>query len=123
MPSITTNMKMIRKNYFVETKSQTMTSGRVLSKVHGIDKGVDPNLRPEKQVIKPLSVPIQSKFPIELKGQFHVKSRVGQGRAGIKRKMIQIFPMSQAHNKPERPKLLPGRRSILKIAQTNFTTT
>ena len=36
------------------------TSGTISHKVHGIDKGVDPNLWPEKEVKKPLSTPVQS---------------------------------------------------------------
>ena len=43
------------QKYFVQTRSQTNTSGTVLPKLHRIGKGVDPNSRPEKQVIKPLS--------------------------------------------------------------------
>ena len=38
-----------KEKYFSQTKSQTKTSGTVLPKVHGIDKGVDPNLEQEKQ--------------------------------------------------------------------------
>ena len=58
------------------------------------DKGVDPNFRPEKkQVIKPLSAPVQSHVPTESKRQFHAKPGVGQGRTGIKREMLKTFPM------------------------------
>ena len=45
---------MERGIFLVQTRSQTKTSGTVLSKVYGIDKGGVPNLRPEKQVINPL---------------------------------------------------------------------
>ena len=55
-------------------KSQTKTSGTVLPKLHGIDKGVDPNLRPEKQEIKPLSTLLQSHAPTESKDKFPTKS-------------------------------------------------
>ena len=43
--------------YLVQTRSQAKTSGTILLKVHGIDKGIDPNIRPEKQVIKPVVTP------------------------------------------------------------------
>ena len=46
----------------------------------------------------------------------HIKLRLGQGRAGIKRKMPN-FPVSQLHDKPEQPKLLPGRSPIIQIAE------
>ena len=36
----------------VQTRSQTNTSGIILPEVHGIDRGVDPNIRVEKQAIK-----------------------------------------------------------------------
>ena len=51
-------MKTNRK-YLVQTRSQTNTSGVVLLKEHGIEKGLDPNMRSDKQVIKPHNVPIQ----------------------------------------------------------------
>ena len=35
-------------NYLVQTRSQTKTSGIILPEVHGIDKGIDLNIRPEK---------------------------------------------------------------------------
>ena len=41
------------------------------------NKGIDPNIRPEKQVIKPVISP-------EAKGKVHIKLRLSQGRAGTK---------------------------------------
>ena len=32
----------------IQTRSQERTSGTVLLKVHGVDKGEDPNVQPEK---------------------------------------------------------------------------
>ena len=63
--------------YLVQTRSQTNTSGIILPEVHSIDKGIDPNIRLEKQVIRPVISP-------EAKGISQVKPRLGQGRAGIK---------------------------------------
>ena len=34
--------------YLVQTRSQAKSSGIILPKVHGINKGIDPNIRPEK---------------------------------------------------------------------------
>ena len=45
-----------------------------------------------------------------------IKPRIGQGRAGIKRNMLK-FPVSQPYDKPEPPKLLPGRKLIIQIAE------
>ena len=46
-----------QKKYLIQTRSQAKTSGTVLPKAHDIDKGVDPNIKPEKQIIKPLVAP------------------------------------------------------------------
>ena len=43
--------------HIVQTRSQAKTSGTILSKVHSIDKGIDPNVKPEKHVIKPVVTP------------------------------------------------------------------
>ena len=40
--------------YLVHTRSQAKSSVITLPEVHGVDKGKDPNVRPEKQVIKPI---------------------------------------------------------------------
>ena len=32
-----------QKRYLIQTRSHTRTSGTVLVKLHGVDKGVDPN--------------------------------------------------------------------------------
>ena len=63
--------------YFVQTRSHAKSSGLTLPKEHGIDKGIDPNIRPEKQVIKPI-------VSSETKGVSQIKPRLGQSRAGIK---------------------------------------
>ena len=40
--------------YLVQTRSQTKMSGIILQEVHGIDKGINPIIRLEKKVIKPV---------------------------------------------------------------------
>ena len=40
--------------YLVQTRSQAKNSSITLPEVHSIGKGIDPNIRPEKQVIKPI---------------------------------------------------------------------
>ena len=39
--------------YLVQARSQAKSHGISLSEAHGVDKGLDPNILPEKQVIKP----------------------------------------------------------------------
>ena len=49
------NLNNIDKNnfgngkYLIQTCSQAKTSGIKLPEVHGVEKNLDPNLRPEKQ--------------------------------------------------------------------------
>ena len=57
--------------------SQTKVSGITLLEVHSKDKGIDPNIRLEKQVIEAI-------ITSEAKSISQVKQRLGQGRAGIK---------------------------------------
>ena len=61
----------------VQTWSQAKSSGIILPEVQGIDKGIDPNIRPEKQFIKPV-------ISSEAKMISQVKPRIGQGRAGTR---------------------------------------
>ena len=42
--------------YLVQIRSQAKSSGIKLPEVHGIGKELDPNIQPEKQVIKPIAV-------------------------------------------------------------------
>ena len=37
-----------QKRYLIQTRSQARNSGTILPKVHGVDKGVDPNERNQK---------------------------------------------------------------------------
>ena len=76
---------------------------------------MDPNPKPEKQVENPLSTQAILDIPIELKGQFYVRARVGEARAGIKRKMLHILPMPESHGNAEQLKLLPGRKPIIQM--------
>ena len=66
----------------IQTRSQTKASGVQLPEVHGTRKGLDPHKIPEKQ-LQPIVRPTIEKKP-----------RMGQGKAGIKRK-VKLAPPSQ----------------------------
>ena len=66
----------------IQTRSQTKASGVQLPEVHGTRKGLDPHNLPEKQ-LQPVAKLVIEKKP-----------RLGQGRAGIKRK-VKLAPPSQ----------------------------
>ena len=42
--------------YLIQTWSQCKTSKRKLLAVYGVDKGVDPSVQPEKQILKPIKL-------------------------------------------------------------------
>ena len=87
------------EKYLIQTRSQYKSSGITLPAVHGIDKGINPSLKPEKQVIKPMKMASEVKTPTQ------IKLRTGQDRAGLKRKMKISNPLqpdmpAQMVNKP-----------------------
>ena len=78
-------------DYLVQTRSQAKSSGIKILEIHGANKGLDPHVQPGKQ--RPLpSLPIHSidkglpTYPIP-------KPRIGQGRAGPRRKVKTHQPM------------------------------
>ena len=87
--------------YLIQTRSQTKSSSIEVPEVHGANKGPNPHVRPGKQ--RPLPrLPMHS-LPPTLSVQ-HVdkeppthpvpKPRIGQGRAGLKRKSKTNQPIS-----------------------------
>ena len=77
--------------YLVQTGSQVKSNGISLPKGHGVEKGLDPNVLPEIQIIKPI-------VTSEVKGTSQIKPRLGQGRAGLRWKIKT--PMPPVINKP-----------------------
>ena len=67
--------------YLIQTCSQVKASGIKLPAVHGVDKGVDPSVKAEKQILKPIKL-VTGPNP-----QVHSKPRLGQGRAGLRIKV------------------------------------
>ena len=76
------NLEGEKERYMIQTRSQTKASGVQLPEVHGTRKGLDPHKILEKQP-QPIVRPTIEKKP-----------RLGQGRAGIKRK-VKLAPPSQ----------------------------
>ena len=79
---------------------QVKSNGVTLPAVHGVDTGIDPKVWPEKQVIKPIII-------TETKDITQIELRLGQGRAGIKRKVkIQTPPQLS------KPVQLTGKQNL-----------
>ena len=68
------------RQYLVQTWSQAKSTGIKLPKVHDIGKGLNPNIQPEKQAVKPIAV-------TNLKEVSQAKPRLGQGRAWLRHKI------------------------------------
>ena len=84
------NIKNIKTkdNYLVQTRSQVKSSGVNLTEVHGGDKGIEPHVKQEKQRIKPIVTSTDIRPLV-------CKPRIGQGRAGLRRKVKMIAPLQQ----------------------------
>ena len=84
--------------YLVQTRSQAGSSGIKLLEIQGANKGLDPHTQPGKQK----SFPIQTvnkgtpTHPIP-------KPRIGQGRAGLRRKVNTLQPIPLPHQPPSQP--------------------
>ena len=85
-------------SYLMQTRSQAKSSGIKLLEVHGMRKNLNSNIKPEKQHANPI------------KGSI-VKPRIGQRRAGLKRKRSD--PINQTINPPsELSQKIPGETKI-----------
>ena len=76
--------------YLIQMWSQARASGIKLPEVHRIDKGVDLNVKPEKQILKPPNLATQQNP--------QNKPRSGQGIVGLRRKMkapLHVQPQVQ----------------------------
>ena len=71
--------------YLVQTRSKAKSNGISLPEVHGIGKGLDPNVSPEKQVIKPI-------ITSEAKEIYQIKPRLGQSNAGLRWQIKTLMP-------------------------------
>ena len=76
------NLEGENKRYMIQTRSQMKASGVQLPEVHGSRKGLDPHKILEKQLQPMVRLTIEK------------KPRLGQGRAGMRRK-VKLAPPSQ----------------------------
>ena len=86
------------RNYLVQTRSQTKSSGIKLPEVHVVRKNLDPYILPEKQHANPIKGGIE-------------KLCIGQGSAGLRRRRVTpvnqtIIPTSELSQK------IPGETKI-----------
>ena len=77
------NVSKNEEKYMVQTRSQTKASGVQLPEVHGSRKGLDPHKKPENQPQQIVSSDVDR------------KPRIGQGRAGVRRKAPSLLDSRQ----------------------------
>ena len=101
-----------KDKYLVQTRSQVRSSGIRLPEIHGANKGLDPHMQPGKQK----SFPIQTinkgmpTHPIP-------KPRIGQGRAGLRRKVKAPQPIKSPHLLPAQPITEHDSRTVVPLPE------
>ena len=101
-----------KDKYLVQTRSQVRSSGIRLPEIHGANKGLDPHVQPGKQK----SFPIQTvnkgmpTHPIP-------KPRIGQGRAGLRRKVKAPQPITSPHPLPAQPITEHDSRTVVPLPE------
>ena len=107
-----------KDKYPVQTRSQVRLSGIRLPEIHGANKGLDPHVQPGKQK----SFPIQTvnkgmpTHPIP-------KPRIGQGRAGLRRKVKTPLPIASPHPLPVQPITEHDLRTAMPLELTDLIDT
>ena len=84
-----------KDKYLVQTRSQVRSSGIRLPEIHGANKGLDPHVQPGKQKLFPTQT-INKGMPTHP----IPKPRIGQGRAGLRRKVNTLQPIPLPHQLP-----------------------
>ena len=102
--------------YLVQTRSQAKSRVIKIREIHGANKGLDPYVQPGKQRPLPL-LPIHSinkglpTHPIP-------KPRIGQGRAGLRRKVKMYQPISLPHQSPTQPITKNVQKTVLPLPES-----
>ena len=101
--------------YLVQTRSQAKSSGIKLPEVHGANKGLDPHVQPGKQrPFPPLPIQTVDKGP-----PTHpiLRPRIGQGRAGLRREVKALQPISSPHPLPAQPITEHASRTVMPLPE------
>ena len=110
--------------YLIQTRSQAKSSGIKVPEIHGANKGINPHVKPGRQ--RPLpTLPMHSIPPTNLaqpvdKGPpTHPipKPRIGQGRAGLKRKIRTNQPIPLPKQMLAQPIPTPAPKEALSLPE------
>ena len=115
----------------VQTRSQVKPIGIKVSDIHSVNKGLILHLKPEKSV----AVPIACQIPLacHLRPTHHTpstdqrpptnavptlaKPRIGQGRAGIRRKPKVTLSIPKPIQMPTPPISMPAPRTVQQLPE------
>ena len=100
------------EKYLVQMQSQTKSSRIKLLEVHGVSKNTDPNNQPEKHITKPIK---ENKISQE-------NQRIGQGRAGMRRRKPPINQTIAQSAEPSKKTPEASKMEKEVINQPDFTT-
>ena len=98
----------------MQTWSQTKSSRIKLPEVHGVSKNLDPKIQHERQDIRPIK---DNEISQE-------KPRIGQGRAGMRRRKLPPFNQTTAQSANPSKKIPEASKIERKVINhPDFTTT
>ena len=104
-----------KDKYLVQTRSQVRSSGIRLPEIHGVNKGLDPHIQPGKQK----SFPIQT-FNKGTPTHPIPKPRIGQGRAGLRRKVNTLQPIPLPHQLPTQPMKKHVQKVVVPLPEPTY---
>ena len=102
-----------KDKYLVQTRSQVRSSGIRLPEIHGANKGLDPHVQPGKQksfLIQTIDKGMPT-HPIP-------KPRIGQGRAGLRRKVNTLQPILLPHQLPIQPMTKHVQKTVIPLPES-----
>ena len=127
---ITRTVDLEMDKYMVQTRAQTKSSGVDVPEVHGANKGLIPHVKPKKSLIFQVHAQsilhatwglyithhLQTKDHLQIQCPYP-KPRVGQGRAGIRRKAKVTLPISKPIQIPTPPIIKPAPRTAQPLTE------
>ena len=101
-----------KDRYLVQTRSQVRSSGVRLPEIHGANKGLDPHMQPGKQKLFPIQT-VNKGMPTHPVP----KPRIGQGRAGPRRKVKAPQPITLPHVLPTQPIIEHDSKTVMPLPE------
>ena len=129
--------------YLIQTHSQAKASGIKLPEVHSVDKGIDPNIKPERQMLKSpdpailsnklrlaehragpgrkISVSTQMQMQVELKNKNQTKEQtLSKQREGIQAPLTKQTTVRHIKQRPEID-IMPEHTIRPKVTETQIS--